>query len=61
MNRHDVIPVDWSAVLHINNPIQVCIGAAVAPHWKGPYTRVQDDPIIPCAGHTFNFEDPTVW
>ncbi|XP_062522450.1 uncharacterized protein LOC134197190 [Corticium candelabrum] len=39
----------------------VCIGVASAQHWKGPYIRLQDDPILPCPKNSFNFEDPSIW
>jgi hypothetical protein len=39
----------------------VCIGVASAQHWKGPYSRVRDDPIFPCSNGSFNFEDPSIW
>jgi len=33
------------------------LGIASAPTWKGPYTRLSNDPIFVCAGA----EDPYVW
>jgi hypothetical protein len=40
---------------------QVCLGAARAEHWAGPWVRVRDDPILNCPQHTFLAEDPCVW
>jgi hypothetical protein len=40
---------------------QVCLGAARAEHWAGPWVRVRSDPILPCPQHSFLAEDPTLW
>jgi len=40
---------------------QVCLGAARADHWAGPWVRVRDDPILPCPQHSFEAEDPVIW
>lgn len=40
---------------------QVCVGAAVAQHWRGPYSRVNGGlPIIPCPANSFQAEDPSL-
>lgn len=36
-------------------------GAAGAPHWDGPYTRLSDDPIFTFAQDGVTYEDAYVW
>jgi hypothetical protein len=40
---------------------RVCLGAAYAPRWDAPFTRLSSDPILPCPEDTFYAEDPTLW
>lgn len=40
---------------------RVCLGVATAPHWRGPYTRLRPDPILPCPVDSFDFEDPSLF
>jgi hypothetical protein len=40
---------------------RVCLGLATARSFKGPWTRVVNDPILPCPPNSFDFEDPSLY